>query len=123
MEEKRAGHVSVERLTGAGAASVRIQPPAPQQLDAELAEEDILDGCDMPCLTYDEIMDARCTPDSSICMIFPRDDILCQFHGKIDASIPSGPVQPAVLRHKHLTSACRQAAALLATEWTSRAEW
>jgi len=128
MEEKRAGHVSTVRLTGAGAASVRIQPPAPQQLDVDLAEEDILDGCDMPCLTYDAIMDARCTPDIPNCMNFPKDEILCRYHGDIDAKIISGesehgPVQPALLRHKHLTSACRQAAALLATEWTSRAEW
>lgn len=57
MDTERAGHVSVERLAGAGAANVRLRPAAPAK--AELAEEDIFGDGDLPRLSYDEVMDAR----------------------------------------------------------------
>ena len=57
LDTERAGHVSVERLAGAGAANVRLRPAAPAK--AELAEEDIFEDGDLPRLLYDEILDAR----------------------------------------------------------------
>ncbi len=57
MESQRVGHVSLERLAGAGAASVRLQPAAP--VKAELTQEDIVEKPEWPSLAYDEVVDAR----------------------------------------------------------------
>ncbi|BDA41258.1 hypothetical protein COCOBI_02-0380 [Coccomyxa sp. Obi] len=62
MESERLGHVSLERLAGAGAARVRLQPAAPvKALKAELTQEDIVEEPEWPSLTYDEVVDARPT--------------------------------------------------------------
>ncbi|CAL8462020.1 g1551 [Coccomyxa elongata] len=57
MDSQRLGHVSLERLAGAGASRVRLQPPAP--VKAELTQEDIVEEPEWPSLTYDEVVDAR----------------------------------------------------------------
>ncbi len=57
MDSQRLGHVSIERLAGAGAARVRLQPAAP--VKAEFTQEDIVEEPEWPSLTYDEVVDAR----------------------------------------------------------------
>lgn len=57
MDTQRLGYVSLERLAGAGAARVRLQPAAP--VKAELTQEDIVEEPEWPSLAYDEIVDAR----------------------------------------------------------------